>query len=100
VYSASWDGNPFHIYTTQAENPESRDLGIGNALVFGVSSLGEIALALTPDLTFFSGTLARTPISGGAPRKVTEDISDADWSSDGAAREWGRWLRGHGRPEG
>jgi serine/threonine protein kinase len=83
VYSASWDGNPFHIYTTQAENPESRDLGIANALLFGVSSLGEMALALTPDLTFFSGTLARTPISGGAPRKVTEDISDADWSSDG-----------------
>src|SRR5580704_7167887 len=43
-----------------------------------------MALALTPDLTFFSGTLARAPISGGAPRKVTEDISDADWSSDGA----------------
>src|SRR5271154_6670975 len=30
AYSASWDGNPSHVYTTQAENPESRDLGIVN----------------------------------------------------------------------
>jgi hypothetical protein len=26
VYSASWDGNPFRVYSTQSENPESRDL--------------------------------------------------------------------------
>ncbi len=84
VYSASWDGNPFHVYTTQVENPESRDLGITNAILFGVSHSGDMALALTPDLTFFSGTLARASISGEAPRKVTENISDADWSSDSA----------------
>jgi eukaryotic-like serine/threonine-protein kinase len=85
VYSASWDNNPFRIYSTQAENPESRDLGIVNARLFGVSPLDEMALALRPpDASFVPfGTLARAPLSGGTPRKVTNDIIAADWSSDG-----------------
>jgi eukaryotic-like serine/threonine-protein kinase len=85
VYSAAWDGNPFRVYSTQAENPESRDLGIANAHLLSVSASGEMALALTPDLSFTApvGTLARAPISGGSPREVTEDITAADWTSDG-----------------
>jgi eukaryotic-like serine/threonine-protein kinase len=86
VYSAAWDGNPSRVYSTQAENPESRDLGIVNGHLLGVSPSGELALALTPDLTFSystTGTLARAPISGGSPREVTEDIAAADWTSDG-----------------
>jgi eukaryotic-like serine/threonine-protein kinase len=77
VYSASWDGNPYRVYSTQAENPESRDLGSANAHLFGVSSSDEMALSLG------SGTLARAPISGGAPRQVADDIAAADWTSDG-----------------
>ena len=85
VYSASWDGNPFRIYSTQAENPESRDLGMENARLFGVSPSDEMALALRPPGASFVpfGTLARAPISGGTPRQVEEDIIAADWSSDG-----------------
>jgi eukaryotic-like serine/threonine-protein kinase len=85
VYSASWDGNPFRVYSTQAESPESRDLGIVNARLFGVSPSDEMALALKPaDASFVSfGTLARAPISGGTPREVANDISAADWTSDG-----------------
>ena len=30
-----------------------------------------------------SGTLARVPLGGGAPREVLEDVVDADWSPDG-----------------
>ena len=84
VYSAAWDGNPYRVYSTQAENPESRDLGILNARLLGVSPSDEMALALTPaDLALFFGTLARAPISGGTPREVANDIAAADWSSDG-----------------
>jgi eukaryotic-like serine/threonine-protein kinase len=84
LYSASWDGNPYRVYSTQAESPESRDLGIVNAHLLGVSPSDEMALALTPDLTFSpTGTLARAPISGGSPREVTESITAADWSADG-----------------
>src|ERR1700722_8320416 len=82
VYSASWDGNPFRIYSTQAENPESRDLGMENVRLFGVSPSDEMALALRPPGASFIpfGTLARAPISGGTPRQVEEDIIAADWS--------------------
>jgi serine/threonine protein kinase len=77
VYSAAWDGNPFRVYSTQPESPESRDLGIVNAHLLGVSSSDEMAVTLG------SGTLARVPISGGAPRQVADDIVAADWTSDG-----------------
>jgi Tol biopolymer transport system component len=83
AYSAAFDGNPFRIYSTQAESPESRDLGLANAHLLGVSSSDEMALALTPGLMFATGTLARAPISGGTPRAVADDITAADWASDG-----------------
>jgi eukaryotic-like serine/threonine-protein kinase len=84
VYSASWDGNPYHVYSTQEESPEFRDLGIANGHVLAVSPGGEMALTFSPNLYFFSGTLARVPVSGGAPREIAEDISQADWTSDGS----------------
>jgi eukaryotic-like serine/threonine-protein kinase len=81
VYSASWDGNPLRVYSTQTENPESRDLGIANALVLGVSPANEMALSIRS--AGGTRTLARAPISGGAPRQIADDIADADWASDG-----------------
>lgn len=83
VYSAAWDGTPFHVFSTQTESPESRDLGMMNARLLGVSSSDEMALTLTPSLGFIPGTLARVPISGGTPREVVNDIAAADWTSDG-----------------
>ena len=85
VYSASWDGNPFRMYSTQAESPESRDLGIANAHLLGVSPSDEMALDLTPAQysAVVPGTLARASISGGKPRELANDIVAADWTSDG-----------------
>ncbi len=83
VYSAAWDGNSFRVYSTQPESPESRDLGLVNAHLLGVSPSDEMALALTPGLSFVSGTLARAPISGRTPRQVADDTVAADWTSDG-----------------
>src|SRR5262249_42437639 len=80
VYSASWDGNPPRVYSTQTENPESRDLGIANARLLGVSPANEMALSITGGAS--TGTLARAPISGGTPRQITDDTADADWASD------------------
>jgi eukaryotic-like serine/threonine-protein kinase len=77
AYSASWDGNPYRVYSTQAESPESRDLGIVNGHLLAVSPSDEMALTLR------SGTLARVPISGGTPREVANDIAVADWTFDG-----------------
>jgi eukaryotic-like serine/threonine-protein kinase len=83
AYSASWDGNPYRVYSTLAENAESRDLGIVNARLLAVSPTDEMALALTPRMGPSFGTLARAPTSGGAPREVADDIAGADWTSDG-----------------
>jgi eukaryotic-like serine/threonine-protein kinase len=86
VYSAFWDGNPPEIFTTRVEGPESRSLGLPPARLMSVSSTGELAILLMApgdlsDLT--TGTLARVPLSGGEPRRVLDDVVEADWSPDG-----------------
>ncbi len=86
VYSATWDGEPPEIFSMRLERPESRSLGLPSARLLSVSSLGELAILLTPpgDASAFSkGTLARVPLSGGAPRPLLEDVYAADWSPDG-----------------
>jgi eukaryotic-like serine/threonine-protein kinase len=86
VYSAAWDGKPSEIFTTRIDSPESRPLGISPAGILAVSPAGEMAISLgcettTSDLCY--GTLARVPLSGGAPREVLDDVGSADWSPDG-----------------
>jgi eukaryotic-like serine/threonine-protein kinase len=86
VYSAFWDGNPPEIFTTRVESPESRSLGLPPARLLSVSSTGELAILLKApgDLSYGpTGTLARVPLSGGEPRRVLDDVLDADWSPDG-----------------
>ena len=34
--------------------------------------------------THLPATLARVPLSGGAPREILENVNDADWSPDGS----------------
>jgi dipeptidyl aminopeptidase/acylaminoacyl peptidase/predicted Ser/Thr protein kinase len=86
LYSAAWQGNPVEIFTARQGSVESRSLGLGNAQLLAVSSSGEMALSLDSHVTgtwVSSGTLARAPLAGGAPRKVLEDVQWADWSPDG-----------------
>jgi Tol biopolymer transport system component len=86
VYSASWNGGPSDLYTTQKDSLESRALGLPNAEVLGISSQGEMAVLLDRHyLGHFTarGTLARMPLTGGTPREVLEDVQAADWSPDG-----------------
>src|SRR5262249_13326345 len=61
-------------------SPESRSLGLPSANILAISSTGEMAVQLLP-----SNTLARVPLSGGAPREVLENVEAADWSPDGQA---------------
>jgi eukaryotic-like serine/threonine-protein kinase len=87
VYSAAWEGNPVEIFTTRSESPQSRSLGIGDAEILGVSSTGEMAVMLDshPFAGFTDmGTLARVPLTGGAPRSIVERVTWADWSPNGS----------------
>jgi Tol biopolymer transport system component len=86
VYGASWDGQPFHLYSTRPEQPESRSFDLPPADILAVSPAGEMAVSLgrryiVGSLTL--GTLARVPLIGGAARELLTDVEGADWAPNG-----------------
>ncbi|HZD33399.1 MAG TPA: hypothetical protein VE779_17270, partial [Candidatus Angelobacter sp.] len=90
------------LYQTRPESPDSHELEPEGADLLAVSSLGEMALALNshsigPFLR--SGTLARVPLVGGAPREVLENVEWADWSPDGTSLAIVRYEQGRHRLE-
>jgi Tol biopolymer transport system component/predicted Ser/Thr protein kinase len=88
IYSAAWEGKPLDLFTTRPESPQSQEMEPKGAQVLAVSSSGEMALALRSkprDAFLYSGTLARVPLVGGAPREVLDDVEWADWAPDGAS---------------
>jgi dipeptidyl aminopeptidase/acylaminoacyl peptidase len=85
-YGAAWDGSPLQIYSTRSDGQQSRALPLPPGDVLAVSPAGEMAISLGRRFTVgfeTSGTLARVPLEGGAPREVLENVVDADWSPDG-----------------
>lgn len=87
VYAASWNGEPFSVFSTRTDVPDSRPLETGPADLLAISSNGELALALAPTvvngLYGFRGALARVSLLGGSPREVLENVSGADWNAQG-----------------
>jgi DNA-binding winged helix-turn-helix (wHTH) protein len=87
VYDASWDNRPIRIFTTHAGILQPMPLGLASAHLLGISATGELALTLNgyPESfpVFLRGTLARTPMAGGAPRQILEDVRWADWDRHG-----------------
>jgi Tol biopolymer transport system component/predicted Ser/Thr protein kinase len=85
VYSASWDGQPLQIYSTDPGSPESRALNLLNSTLFAASAK-DLAISIGCRNRYIGdcqGTLALVPISGGAPREIAEEVVAADWTSDG-----------------
>ena len=102
VYSAAWEGAPVEVFTTRFGTPESRPIGVPGAEILGISSTGEMALLLNSQQTtsqVHSGTLARMPLVGGAPREVLENVQWADWSPDGTQLAVVRDVAGRNRLE-
>ena len=102
IYSAAWEGNLPEIYTTRPESPQSQPLGITDSELLSISSTGEVAVLLgahPADAFTDSGTLARVPLTGGAPREVLEDVQWADWSPDGTKLAVIRGVKGRNRIE-
>ena len=83
-YSALWDGQPVDVYSSEPGQLESASLNLKGASLVSVSS-GELALQMRSAFWNggLTGTLARSPISGGAPREVANNVVDADWTADG-----------------
>ncbi len=86
IYSAAWEGKPLDLFTTRPESPQSQEMEPKGAAVLAISSSGEMLLSLGSrprDAFLYSGTLARVPLVGGAPREILENVEWADWSPDG-----------------
>jgi eukaryotic-like serine/threonine-protein kinase len=95
VYSAAWDGRPMEIFSARTEGRESRPLGLPSADLLSISSTGELAISLNRHFLIgfqATGTLARVPLSGGAPREILENVQDADWSPDGKDLAVSRYI--------
>jgi eukaryotic-like serine/threonine-protein kinase len=87
VYGAAWNGKPLQLFSTVGESPSTQSINLEDANLLAISRTGELALALhgshTAHLGIEKGTLARAPLAGGSPREVLEDVTWADWSSNG-----------------
>jgi eukaryotic-like serine/threonine-protein kinase len=86
LYSAAWSGSPSEVFSTRPQTPASRALNLPSAELVAISSTGEMAILLNARFLVGwqrTGTLARVPIDGGAPREIVEDVQDADWTPDG-----------------
>ncbi len=87
VYSATAHGTIPRLYVVRPDYPEPQPLGPDSTHLLAISSTGELALLTRPRFEghrLFTGTLARMPLGGGAPREVMEGIQEADWSPDGS----------------
>ncbi len=98
-FSAQWANEPLTIFSMRPGSRESRPLGLPTGRILSISSSGEMAILLGVGLHETSGTLARVPISGGAPREVLENVTDADWSPDGSSLAISRTVGGKNRIE-
>jgi serine/threonine protein kinase len=86
VYGAAWNNRPFEIFSTRVEGLESRSMGLPTGNLLGISSNGQMALALGWHHTLnwmATGTLGTVSLSGGSPRSVLENVCDGDISRDG-----------------
>jgi hypothetical protein len=86
IYGAAWDDQPIEIYSTVAGTRHSRAVGLPGADILSVSATGEMAVSLGRRYLIgwvSSGTLARIPLFGGAPREICEDVQEAEWGPDG-----------------
>jgi eukaryotic-like serine/threonine-protein kinase len=73
-------------YSISPGSTDARQLGLHNHAGLSISKTGELALQLNPVMGrafTFSGTLATTPLAGGALRELADDVHWADWAPDG-----------------
>jgi eukaryotic-like serine/threonine-protein kinase len=102
LYSAAWQGKPVDVFTARPEAPESRSMGLDRTQLMSISSAAEMAVLLDSKAIgtwVTSGTLARAPLAGGAPREMLEQVQWADWAPDGGTLAVVRDFGGRNRLE-
>jgi eukaryotic-like serine/threonine-protein kinase len=102
VYSAARRGNTPEIVLVRPDFPGGKPLGLAGVHLLSVSSRAELAVLTRVRYighSFFSGTLGRMPLEGGAPREVLAGVREADWSPDGSELAIIRDVNGKDRLE-
>ncbi len=99
VFSAQWASEPTNIFSMRPGSREYRPLDLPEGRILAISSTGEMAILLGKTTNGSAGTLARVPLSGGAPREILENVNDADWSPDGSTLAVSRTVAGKNRIE-
>lgn len=82
VYSASWEGRGYELYTARSDSVDSRPLDIQCRELLAVSRNAKLALLVHEHDQI--GTLAVVPLAGSAPREIADNVQEADWSPDGS----------------
>jgi Tol biopolymer transport system component len=86
IYAAAWDGTPARLFENQGERPDARELGLADADILAISPSGRMAVTLDSRISgpfIRAGTLAELNVgASGAPRKLMDNIREADWSPD------------------
>jgi len=87
IYGAAWEDKPLEVYSSYQTGPEARPLGLVDCDILSVSDSGELAISMGRRFMGVgyatTGLLARVPLAGGAPRRVCQDVQEADWTRDG-----------------
>jgi len=87
VYGAAWNGKPLQLFSTVGDSLLTQPLNVTDANLLAISRTGELAVVLhgahRAHLETEGGTLARTPLAGGSPRELLEDVPWADWDANG-----------------
>jgi Tol biopolymer transport system component/tRNA A-37 threonylcarbamoyl transferase component Bud32 len=99
VFGAQWANEPTNIFSMRPGSRESRPFDLPEGRILAISSTGEMAILLGATTNGTVGTLARVPLSGGAPREILENVNDADWSPDGSTLAVARTVDGRNRIE-
>jgi serine/threonine protein kinase len=87
IYGASLEGRPPELFFAQQGSVESRPIGMTSTSILGVAPNGELAVQSNPQASqgfAYTGTLARAPQTGGAPRPIAESVEYADFAQDGS----------------
>jgi Tol biopolymer transport system component len=87
VFSSAPVGNTPELYTVRPDFPGAIRKGLRDTHLLSVSSKGELAVLTRARFighSLFSGTLARMPLEGSAPREIRNDVREADWTPDGS----------------
>jgi len=87
VYTAAWNGKPEQLFSSVGDSHFTQPVSLADADLLAVSRTGELAVTLHGSRHALreteGGTLARAPLAGGSPREVLENVSWAEWDTNG-----------------